>query len=78
MIYEIPVYTGILTRGSRNVENILQNSHVCLKWISALNKLIVGKINSGKFRPESGGIQFPVPVRPEPEQGYEFPVPDQP
>jgi hypothetical protein len=34
------------------------------------------KIISGKFRPESGEIQFPVPVKPEPEQGFEIPVPD--
>ena len=27
------------------------------------------KINSGKFRPTSGEIQFPVPVNLEPEQG---------
>ena len=32
-------------------------------------------MNSGKFRPESGEIQFPVPVKPEPEQVFEIPVP---
>jgi hypothetical protein len=35
-----------------------------------------GKINSGKFRPESSEIQFPVPVKPEPEQVFEIPDPD--
>ena len=35
-------------------------------------------INSGEFRPESGEIQFPVPVtvKLEPKQGFEIPVPD--
>ena len=33
-------------------------------------------MNSGIFWPESGEIQFPVPVKPEPEQGFEIPVPD--
>ena len=36
------------------------------------------KINSGKFRPKSGEIQFPVPVKPEPNQGFEIPVQDLP
>jgi hypothetical protein len=31
--------------------------------------------NSGKFWPESGEIQFPVPVKLKPEQGFEIPVP---
>ena len=41
-------------------------------------KSILGKINSGKFRPESIEIQFPVPVKTEPEQGFDIPVPDLP
>jgi hypothetical protein len=34
------------------------------------------KINSSKFLPESKETQFPVPVKPEPEQCSEIPVPD--
>ena len=41
-------------------------------------KYIFEKINSGKFRPESGEFQIPVPVKPEPEQGFAIPVPDKP
>jgi hypothetical protein len=33
-------------------------------------------MNSVKFRPESGEIQFLVPVYPEPEQDIEIPVPE--
>ena len=40
------------------------------------HKIIFPEKNSGKFRPESGKIEFPVPVKPEPEQGFEIPVPD--
>jgi hypothetical protein len=39
-------------------------------------KYIFEKINSGKFRPESNEFQIPVPVKPEPEQGFAIPVPD--
>ena len=37
-----------------------------------------GKINSGKFRTESGEIQFPVPVKQELEQGFDIPFTDWP
>ena len=43
---------------------------------SFLIKLFVGKINSVKFWPKSGEIQFPVPVKLEPEQVFEIPVPE--
>ena len=35
-------------------------------------------MNSGKFRPKSGEIQFPVPVNPEPEFKIFVPVPAKP
>ena len=34
------------------------------------------KINSGKLQLEIRWIQFPVPLKPEPEQGFEIPVLD--
>ena len=37
-------------------------------------KQILGEFIFGKYRPDSGKIQFPV--IPEPEKGFEFPVPD--
>ena len=70
-MYEIPVHTGILTGRNRNVENICQNL-TCMFKIH-LNKRFLNRTNlweiiSGKFRPESGTIQYPVP---EPKQGFE-------
>ena len=41
-----------------------------------LNKIDFWILNSGKFQEESGEILFPVPVKPEPEQGFEIPVRD--
>ena len=38
-------------------------------------ELIFGKINSGKFRSESGEIHYPEPVKPEQEQVFEIPTP---
>jgi hypothetical protein len=43
-----------------------------------LNKYLFGKINSGKFRQKYSKIQFPVPVKSEPEQGIEIQLPDLP
>ena len=74
-MYEVAENTGILTECNRNVKTIFSNFTFNEPF---LKKIFFWKFKSGKFRPKSGEIQFPVTVKLEPEQGFEISVPDIP
>jgi hypothetical protein len=69
-MYEIPVHTRILTRCYQKAKN----SYITL--ITTFGIIYIFGKYFGRFRPESSEIQFPVPVKPEPKQEFEIPVPD--